>query len=169
MPHSSNPQVQPVVANLHEFDQRSGSWVERILFQNRAVIVAICFAVSLLLGYIALTRLELNASFEKMLPAHHPYIVNYLNNKSALFGLGNSVEISVESTRGTIFTKEYLDILKSINDEVYFIPGVDRPAMRSLWTAKYSPPRLRNASPPNRASRSCVKKSQQLTKRKALP
>jgi predicted RND superfamily exporter protein len=135
VPHSSNPQVQPVVANLHEFDQRSGSWVERILFQNRAVIVAICFAVSLLLGYIALTRLELNASFEKMLPAHHPYIVNYLNNKSALFGLGNSVEISVESTRGTIFTKEYLDILKRINDEVYFIPGVDRPAMRSLWTS----------------------------------
>jgi uncharacterized protein len=135
MAHSADIRTQPVVANLSEFDRRSGSLVERIIFENRAWIVAGCLAVSLLLGYVTWTRLELNASFEKMLPAHHPYILNYLSNKSALFGLGNSVEICVESVTGSILTKDYLDTLKRVNDEVYFIAGVDRPAMRSLWTS----------------------------------
>src|SRR5712671_363032 len=133
-PTSQSP-AQPILATLDSFDQRSGSALERLIFQNRLAVIVLCVLATFVLGYQAITRLDLNASFEKMLPTHHPYIVNYLNNKSALFGLGNSVEISVESTRGTIFTKEYLDILKSINDEVYFIPGVDRPAMRSLWTS----------------------------------
>jgi len=40
----------------------------------------------------------------------------------------------VENTRGDIFDPDYLDLLQKINDEVFYLEGVDRNRMRSLWT-----------------------------------
>ena len=40
----------------------------------------------------------------------------------------------VENTQGDIYDPEYLKLLASINDELYLMPGVDRPWMKSLWT-----------------------------------
>ncbi|HEX7983823.1 MAG TPA: MMPL family transporter, partial [Duganella sp.] len=39
------------------------------------------------------------------------------------------------TTRGSIFDKDYLAALQKINDEIYLLPGVDRPFMKSLWTS----------------------------------
>jgi predicted RND superfamily exporter protein len=69
-----------------------------------------------------------------MLPSRHPYIQNYLEHQDALRGLGNVVRIVVENKRGNIFDKDYLAVLQKVNDSVYLIPGVDRSAMRGLWT-----------------------------------
>ncbi|MFC1720409.1 hypothetical protein ACFL00_04645, partial [Pseudomonadota bacterium] len=46
-----------------------------------------------------------DASFEKMVPVKHPYIAAYLERKDELSGLGNSIRIAVETTKGDIFTK----------------------------------------------------------------
>ena len=34
-----------------------------------------------MLGWLAATRLSLNASFDKMIPRSHPYIQSYLENR----------------------------------------------------------------------------------------
>ena len=86
-----------------------------------------------MLGFQA-TKLRLNASFERMIPTQHPYIVNYFEHKADLVGLGNSIAIAVETPEGTIFDPAYLETLRQINDEVFYIPGVDRGGMKSLWT-----------------------------------
>ena len=122
-----------VIRELEDFDQSSGSIYERLLFNNRLVIVAICLLVTAILGIQAL-RLDLNASYEKMIPTTHPFVQNYLDNKADLASLGNSIRIIVEVKDGTIFEQKYLETLRQINDEVYLIPGVDRPFMKSLWT-----------------------------------
>jgi hypothetical protein len=44
------------------FDTRSGSLVERALFNHRAIVVVLCEKGPLLLGWQA-TRLQLNATF----------------------------------------------------------------------------------------------------------
>ena len=85
------------------------------------------------LGFQA-TKLQLNAGFEKMIPTQHPYIVNYLKYKGELLGLGNTLRIAVETTEGTILDPAYIETLRQINDEVFLLPGVDRPGMKSLWT-----------------------------------
>ncbi|MFA7282303.1 MAG: MMPL family transporter [Sterolibacterium sp.] len=123
----------PVIRSLDEFDQQSGSPVERLLFNHRAVIVALCFLITVVLGYQA-TQLSLNAAFEKMIPTKHPYISNYLENKSQLSGLGNTLRIAVETTDGTIFDAVYLETLRQISDELFLLPGVDRSFVKSLWT-----------------------------------
>lgn len=125
---------QPVVRDPKDFDKNSGNWAERLLFNHRPAIVLLCLVITIILGFQA-TKLKLNASFEKMIPTHHPYVVNYLENKSELSGLGNSLRIAVEVGEGTIFNKNYLETLQKMNDEIYLLPGVDRPFMKSLWTS----------------------------------
>ena len=125
---------QPVVRRLEDFDTKSGNLAERALFNYRPLIVLLCLVATILLGYQA-TRIKLNASFEKMVPTSHPYLVNYLAHKGDLNGLGNAVRIAVESPNGSIFDKRYMETLQKLNDEVYLLPGVDRPFMKSLWTS----------------------------------
>lgn len=124
----------PVLRELQGFDPRSGSLLERIIFNNRLLVVLVCVLLSLAFGYLAATRLSLTASFEKMLPQSQPFIQNYLDNRASLRGLGNSVRVVVENTGGDIFDPAYLQALKEINDELFVTPGVDRAWMKSLWT-----------------------------------
>lgn len=115
------------------FDPRSGSALERAVFNHRALVMLLCLAVTVLLGFNAL-KLQLNASFEKTIPAHHPYIVNYLEHRKDLSGLGNAVRIAVQARHGNIYDAGYLEALRKISEEVWLLPGVDRPFMKSLWT-----------------------------------
>lgn len=128
-----NTGATPVVSSLADFDRKSGSLIERALFNNRIVVVLICALVTLVLGFQA-TKLQLNASFEKMIPTGHPFIINYLQRKSELSGLGNAVRIAVENRSGTIYDAQYMLVLQKINDEIFLTPGVNRASMKSLWT-----------------------------------
>ena len=133
MSHSKHSAGDEVVRELRDFDRQSGSLAERLLFNNRVLIVLLCLAATLGLGFDA-TKLRLAASFEKMIPTSHPFIVNYLAHKRDLVGLGNVIRIAVDNRQGTIYDKGYLETLRQINDEVFLIPGVERPYLKSLWT-----------------------------------
>jgi len=124
----------PVVRDLADFDPRSGNRLERLVFNNRLAMVIVCALVTLVLAYVAATRLTLNASFEKMIPQSQPYIKNYLTYQKDLRGLGNAIRVVVENTEGDIFDPRYLEALKQISDELILSPGVDRAWVKSLWT-----------------------------------
>ena len=123
----------PVIESLHDFDTRTGNLLERAVFNNRLAFVVLMALVTLVLGYMAVTRLEMRPSFEKMIPQSQPYIRNFLENRASLRGLGNSVRVVVENTEGDIFDPEYLDVLKQVNDQLFLTTGVDRAWMKSLW------------------------------------
>ena len=125
--------LHPVIGSLAGFDRHSGSLAERLLFNNRLLVMVFCLLVTVVLGYQA-QGLRMGASFEKMIPVSHPHIINYLANRSELAGLGNAVRIVVEAKQGTVFEPAYFEKLKAINDEVFLFPGVERPFMKSLWT-----------------------------------
>ncbi len=132
MSHAQFTPTEAVIADLQDFDKQSGTLGERLLFNNRLVIVVVCLLATLALGYQAL-GLTLNAAFEKMIPTGHPYIANFLENRKQLAGMGNTLRIAVEAREGTIFDAEYLDTVRKLSDEVFLLPGVDRPYMKSLW------------------------------------
>ncbi len=132
--HTPNPNdIQPVIQRLEDFDAQSGNLAERLLFNHRIWIVLLCLIGTVLLAWQS-SGVRLNASFEKLIPTQHPYIQNYLENRRELAGLGNSVRIAVETSEGDIFNRDYLNTLQQMNDEIYLLPGVDRPFMKSLWT-----------------------------------
>jgi predicted RND superfamily exporter protein len=122
----------PMIKDVKDFDRNSGYWLERLIFNNRLVVIALVAAITLFLGFHA-SRLQVQASFDDMLPQSHPYIQNYLANKNELKGLGNSIRIVVETREGDIFDKDYLEVLRQIHDKLMLTPGVDRAYMRSLW------------------------------------
>ncbi len=124
----------PVVRRLADFDRRSGNMLERLVFNNRLIMVVACAIATLVLGYFAATKLVLNASFEKMIPQGQPYIKNYLTYQKDLRGLGNALRVVVENVDGDIFDPAYLEALRQINDELFLTPGVDRAWVKSLWT-----------------------------------
>lgn len=123
----------PVVKDPKDFDNKSGNWLERLIFNNRKIMVIACALVTIVLAYQA-SKLNLNASFEKMIPTNHPFIKNYLENKGDIRGLGNSMRVVVENTQGDIFDPEYLEVLRQINDELTLTKGVDRAWVKSIWT-----------------------------------
>ena len=109
-------------------------FLERLIFNNRAIILIAFFFLTLFLGYNAV-KIEPDASFERMIPLEHPYIVNMLEHRDDLENLGNFVRIAVEVEEGDIFTAEYMETLKQITDEVFYLNGVDRSGLKSLWTS----------------------------------
>ena len=123
----------PVISDLNKFDPNSGGRMERLVFNYRPLVLLFVAMVTLVLGFRA-TKLEVNASFEDMIPQSHPFIQNYFDYRDQLSGLGNSLRVVVENTSGDIFDAEYLDLVREVNDRIYLRPGVDRAWMTSVWT-----------------------------------
>jgi predicted RND superfamily exporter protein len=126
-------QNKDIVASLEDFDTKSGGLVERAIFNHRLLVILLCALATALLAYQAL-GIRLNASFEKAIPTNHPYVVNFLENRKDLSGIGNSIRVAISTKKDSIFDKTYLDTLAKINDEIYLLPGVEKPYMKSLWT-----------------------------------
>lgn len=121
-----------------DLEQHGKLWRFEQLFERqfaRLRLPALIFflAVTVVFGYFA-SKLHSDASFQKMVPTSHPFIANYLKYENELRPLGNVIRVAVETTQGDIYGKEYLDVLKKVTDEVFYIPGVDRGTMKSLWT-----------------------------------
>jgi predicted RND superfamily exporter protein len=124
----------PVIGDLNEFDHQSGTFLEKLVFNHRALVVLLCFITTVILAYQA-TGIKLQAGFEKTLPKAHQYVINYQANKDELGGgLGNNLRIVVAVKEGTLFTQENLKFFEAVNDEIFYIPGVDRNGMKSIFT-----------------------------------
>lgn len=107
--------------------------IEPRLFRHRIIILLAFILASVFFAYHA-ANLRIDASLQKMVPANHPFITNSIFYENELRPLGNVVRIAVEARHGDIYSKAYLETLKKITDEVFYIPGVDRGNMKSLWT-----------------------------------
>lgn len=118
---------------MTKHQQKPASFLERLIFNNRPAVILICLLISVFLFYQA-AQVRPSTSFEKMIPLGHPYIQNMLQHRDDLANLGNTVRISVEAKDGDIFSKEYMETLRQIHDEVFYIQGVDRSNMKSLWS-----------------------------------
>jgi predicted RND superfamily exporter protein len=109
-------------------------FAERLIFNNRLIVILFMLLATAVLAWQA-TQLKVAASFEKMIPTKHEYVVNFLENRADLTGLGNVVRVTVQAKKGDIFSADYLETLKQVTDKAFYIPGVNRPEMASLWTA----------------------------------
>ncbi|MBT8076877.1 MAG: MMPL family transporter, partial [Gammaproteobacteria bacterium] len=123
----------PIISDLNEFDYDSGTFLEKLVFNNRRTVMALCALVTVVLGFFAV-QIELKAGFEKTLPKAHQFVINYNDNRENLKGLGNNLRMVVAVKEGTIFTKENLKYFEEVNEAIFFIPGVNRNGMKSLFT-----------------------------------
>ena len=106
---------------------------ECLLFNYRKAFLLFFLTVTVGLAWQA-TQIRPDASFVKMIPAEHPYVENYIRYQDDLSGLGNSIRVVVAAKHGDIFSPGFQSTLKDVTDELFFIPGVDRSALKSIWT-----------------------------------
>ncbi len=110
-------------------------FLERMIFNNRFVILIGFVIITAFLVYNAV-QIKPDASFERLIPLEHPYIQNMMENRDDLENLGNSIRIAVavKDEKSSIFTESYMETLKQLTDEVFYLPGVDRSGVKSIWT-----------------------------------
>ena len=105
---------------------------EKLIFRNRIVVLALFAVITVFLGY-KMTQLRPDASFEKMIPADHPFIVAMMEHRADLGATGSSIQIAVEAVDGDIFSVDFMETLRQVNDEVFYFPGVNRDSLKSVW------------------------------------
>ncbi|WNC74243.1 MMPL family transporter [Thalassotalea psychrophila] len=118
---------------MSQIQDNQMSLIERFVFNARPLFLAI-FSIMLVILCFQAVQVKPEASFTKMIPSDQEYISNFLKYRQELASLGNSIRIVVETSDENIFNADFQEALKQISDEVFFMPGVDRTGLKSIWT-----------------------------------
>jgi len=111
------------------------SFINRLeisIFRHRLFVLVMFILVSVFLMFQA-SKIKLDASFTKNIPLNHEYMQTYLKHREN-FGGANNVLISVCHQQGDIFNEEFFTALKGVHDQLFFIPGVNRTQVKSLFS-----------------------------------
>lgn len=103
-----------------------------IVMRHRKTILALFAVISVLMAASA-TRLGVDAGFYKMVPLEHEYM-KVFREYERTFGGANRVLVALMQKDGDIFNPDFFTILKNVTDDVFFIPGIDRATVTSLFT-----------------------------------
>jgi len=106
--------------------------LEDLVFRYRPVTLTVFVLITMVLGWFA-SKTRIDASFDKQLPTGHEYIENFKKHRTQ-FGGANRVVIALVTKQGDIFTPEFFKTLKAVTDETYYLPGVDRAQVTSIYT-----------------------------------
>lgn len=102
------------------------------LFRHKFLVLMLFVLASAFLLFQA-TQIKLGASFTKNIPLNHSYMKTYLKHREN-FGGANNILISVCNSDGDIFNADFFGALKGVHDKLFFIPGVDRIQVKSLYS-----------------------------------
>jgi uncharacterized protein len=111
-----------------------------VVYGRRRATFAILMAFTGLMLLQAL-RIQPDAGFEKQIPLEHPYMQVFKKYEKA-FGGANLVTVALVQRDGpagagdetTTHNKVFLEKLRQVTNDVFFLPGVDRSRVTSLFT-----------------------------------
>ncbi|MDO8423198.1 MAG: MMPL family transporter [Parvibaculum sp.] len=107
-------------------------FLENVIFGMRSVILLV-LAVATVFGLYFAFQLRMTAGFDKQLPIGHEYVQTFQEYRDQLFG-SNRIIVVLEPKSGSIWNKEFFKTYKELTDDIFFLPGVSRPTVTSLWT-----------------------------------
>lgn len=102
------------------------------MFRHRRALLLAFLVITVVMAWFA-AGLRIDAGFTKQLPKDHPYMETFLEYRDA-FGGANRVLIAIMARDGDMFTAEYFNTLKAATDAVFFLPGIKRSSVKSLFT-----------------------------------
>jgi len=115
-----------------EFRQDWIGKVARWLFSHRRMLLILNIIITIILGVMA-SQLRVQAGFTKMIPLNHPYMATFLEYQQD-FGGANKVLVALKNNNGTIYDKDFMENLRQVTEEVFYIKGVERSSVTSLFT-----------------------------------
>ena len=75
-----------------------------------------------------------DAGFDKSIPLQHPYMEVYKQYEQQFGGANQVLVALVQQNDEDIYNEKFLTRLKNVTDEVFFLEGVDRSRVSSLFT-----------------------------------
>ena len=126
---------QPEVHGDFRPEEFSKDFIGRVayaIFHYRKALLIAGIVITVVLGYFA-THLKVTAGFTKMIPLHHEYMKTFLDYQDT-FGGADRVVVMVKMKKGDIFTKERMDLIKKVTEEVFYVKGVERFSVTSIFT-----------------------------------
>ena len=103
-----------------------------LLFRYRRSVLAVFLAASVFMAWCA-SEFRLDAGFTKLIPVNHEYMQTFLEYRDE-FGGADRVAIAIMARDGNMFTPEFFEVLRTVTDATFFIPGVDRTQVYSVLT-----------------------------------
>ncbi|NND45233.1 MAG: RND family transporter, partial [Xanthomonadales bacterium] len=111
------------------------SWLHHVatfLINTRYAIIALFVAITVAMG-LSMSQLRIETGFKKQLPLKHEYMQTFLQYEEE-FGGANRILVALVDRDGNMFTPEFFEAFEEISNQVFFIPGVDRASVRSIFT-----------------------------------
>lgn len=108
-------------------------FLEKLLFSRRGLFLMMLIVLTAFLAFSA-SKVGLDSRSEKYIPLEHQYIQNHMRHANDLSSGLNNIKIVVANKDGDIFNADYMETLRQINDEVFYIKGADRSKLKSMWT-----------------------------------
>jgi predicted RND superfamily exporter protein len=106
--------------------------IEPLIYAKPKVTMGILLAVTVLLAWSA-ALIKTDAGFDKSIPLEHPYM-QVLKQYQDDFGGANTVLVALIQKDGDIYNEKFLTKLKAVTDDIFFLPGIDRSRVSSLFT-----------------------------------
>lgn len=106
--------------------------LDHLIFTHRPAVIGVFAVLCAIMIYFAM-QLRVDAGFTKLLPLQHEYMQTFVQYQQQ-FGGANRILVALDVKQGDIFTPGFFEALHLATDEVFFIPGVDRTQVRSLFT-----------------------------------
>jgi predicted RND superfamily exporter protein len=123
-----------VTSNVQYPALKTARLPERLIFcVSRPAVLLVFALITAFLGYQAY-HLKPDASFSKLIPQGHPFVQKMNEHINDLMASGVSLKVSVAVNDGDIFSDEYLTTLGQIADEIFYIQGVNKNGLLSLWS-----------------------------------
>ncbi len=108
--------------------------IEPLIYARRGLTMGILILITIVMLWQML-QIRSDAGFDKSIPLDHPYM-KVLKQYQAEFGGANTVLVALiqKEGKGDMYNAGFLTALKTATDEVFFLPGVDRSRVSSLFT-----------------------------------
>lgn len=108
--------------------------IEPLIYARRKLTMSILLLLTAWFAWEA-AHIQRDAGFDKSIPLEHQYM-QVLKQYMAEFGGANTVLVALiqKEDKGDIYNEAFLTALKSATDEVFFLPGIDRSRVSSLFT-----------------------------------
>ncbi|HEY0914040.1 MAG TPA: MMPL family transporter [Solimonas sp.] len=108
--------------------------IEPLIYARRKLTMGILLVLTVWFAWEA-AHIRRDAGFDKSIPLEHQYM-QVLKQYMAEFGGANTVLVALiqKDGKGDMYNEAFLTALKSATDEVFFLPGIDRSRVSSLFT-----------------------------------
>lgn len=108
-------------------------YTEPLIFSRRWLTLLVLGVITAFFAMEAM-KLRMDTGFDKQLPLGHPYMGVYQDYQKE-FGGANTVLLAVSQKNDeSIYSAEFMATLEQATKAIYFMPGVDRSRVSSLFT-----------------------------------